>query len=105
MSVLNAVLRLLKKEEERLDRELSGITAAISVFGKTYMNGRSARSSSTGDRARIAAAHRARLGEARKTRKVVPIKSKRTVSTAGTKKVAAAQKARSAKMKATKKSA
>ena len=105
MSVLNAVLRLLKKEEERLNRELTGISAAISVFGQTYLNGSSARRLSGGGRARIAASRRARSVNARKTRKVVSIKSKPTPSAAPGKKVAAVPKPRSAKGKAMKKSA
>jgi hypothetical protein len=99
---------LLKKEEERLQRELSGITAAIAAFGKAYVNGKSARSLSAAGQPQIAAAHRARGAKARKTRKIVPMKSKRTLSATVEKvekKVAAAQKARWPKVKAAKKSA
>jgi len=105
MSVLNEVLLLLKKEEDRLQRELSGITAAIAAFGKTYVNGKGWRRLSVAGLPRIAAAHRTRLAKARKTGKIVPIKSKRTLSAAGRKKVAQAQKARWAKVKAAKRSA
>jgi hypothetical protein len=105
MFVLDAVLRLLKKEEERLNRELSGITAAISVFGETYMNGGNARRLSGAGRTRIEASHRARSAKAGKTRKIVSIKSKRMPPAAPGKGVGAAQKARSTKMKAAKKSA
>jgi len=105
MSVLNEVLRLLKKEEERLNRELSGITAAIAAFGKTYVNGIGARRLSAGGRARIAAAQRARWAKARKTGKIIPIKSKRTRSAAVGTKVAISHKTRSPKAKAPKKSA
>jgi hypothetical protein len=105
MSVLNEILLLLKKEEDRLQRELTGITAAIAAFGKTYVNGKGSRRLSAAGRPRITAAHRARWAKVRKTRKTVPIKSKRTLSAAVRKKVAAAQKARWAKVKAAKKSA
>jgi len=105
MSVLNAVRRLLKKEEGRLNRELTGIFAAITVFGQTYMNGSSARRLPGRGRTRIAASRRARSANARKTRKVVSIKSKRMPSAVPGKKVAAVQKPRSVKGKATKKSA
>ena len=105
MSVLNAVLLLLKKEEERLQRELSGITAAIAAFGKAYVNGKSARSLSAAGQPQIAAAQSARGVKARKTRKIVPMKSKRTPTATVEKKVAAAQKARWPKVKAAKKSA
>lgn len=105
MSVLSAVLLSLKKEEERLQRELSGITAAIAAFGKAYVNGKSARSLSAAGQPQIAAAQRARGAKARKTPKIVPMKSKRTLSATVEKKVAAAQKARWPKAKAAKKSA
>lgn len=105
MSVLNAVLRLLKKEEEQLNRELTAITAAVAAFGKTYVNGTSARSLSAGGRTPIGAPQKAQRAKARKTSKVIPMKSKRTPSTVARKKVGAAEKARSAKTKAAKKSA
>ncbi|HKF03761.1 MAG TPA: hypothetical protein VKB49_15685 [Candidatus Sulfotelmatobacter sp.] len=104
MSVVDAVLRLLKKEEERLDKELSGITAAITAFGKTYVSGKNAQRFSA-RRARIAVVPKARSAKARKTGKVVPIKSKRTLSAAAGKKVTPAQKARSGRVRAAKKSA
>ena len=93
MSVLKAVLRLLKKEEEQLNRELAGITAAIAAFGKTYAN--RPRSLSVAGRERIAAAQKARWAKARKTKKIVPI-SKRKQSASTEKKVAAAKKAKRA---------
>jgi hypothetical protein len=104
MSVLNAVLLLLKKEE-RLQRELSGITAAIAAFGKAYVNGKSARSLSTAGQPKIAAANRTRGAKARKTRKIVPMTDKRTLSATVEKKAAATQKTRWAKLKAAKKTA
>lgn len=106
MSVLNAVLRLLKKEEEQLNRELTAITAAVAAFGKTYVNGTSARSLSAGGRTPIGAPQKAQRAKARKTSKVIiPMNSERTPSTTARKKVGAAQKPRSAKTKAAKKSA
>ena len=105
MSVLNEVLLLLKKEEERLQRELSGITAAIAAFGKAYVNGTRARSFSAAYRPQPATAPRDQGAKARKTQKLVAIKSKRTPSATVEKKVAAAQKARWPKVKAAKKSA
>lgn len=102
MSVLDAVLRLLKKEEEQLDRELSGITAAIAAFRETYVKGKNAQSLSTARRKRSATAAKARSAKVQKTRKVVSIKSKRTLSAASTNKATSAQKTRSAKAKAKK---
>lgn len=105
MSVLNTVLLLLKKEEERLQRELSGITAAIAAFGKAYVNGKSARSLSAAGEPQIVAPRRARGTKAQKTRKIVAMKSKPTLSPTAETKVAAAQKARWPKVKGAKKSA
>jgi len=105
MSVLDAVLRLLKNEEERLNRELAGITSAIAAFGKTYVNGKSAPSLAAGGRTRNVAVPTARSANGRNTRKVVSIKSKGAPSAVGGKKVAAVRKARSAKVKTAKKSA
>lgn len=97
MSVLNAVSRLLKKEEVRLNRELSAIGAAVAAFGKTYMNGTNAQSLSARGRARIGPAKRAHRAKAPKTAKIIPIKSKRTLSKAAGKKAGAGQQGRSAK--------
>ena len=105
MFVLNGVLLLLKKEEERLQRELSGITAAIAAFGKAYVNGTSVRSFSAADRPQLATAPGAQGAKARKTQKIVPMKRKPTPSATVEKKAAAVRKARSAKAKAAKKSA
>jgi len=105
MSMLKAVLRVLKKEEEQLNRELAGITAAIAAFGKTYANGKSARNLSVAGRARIAAAQKARWAKARKAQKIVSISQRKKSATTG-KKVTAAPKVRWAKKaKTAKKSA
>jgi hypothetical protein len=105
MSVLDAVLRVLKKEEDRLDRELSGITAAIAAFRETYVNSKGALSISAARRTRGATASKTRPAKAQKKRKVVPITSKRTPSAAAGKKTAPVHKARSGKVKPAKKSA
>jgi hypothetical protein len=105
MSVLDAVLRVLKKEEDRLDRELSGITAAIAAFRETYINSKGAPSLSAARRTRSATASKMRPTKAQKKRKVVPITSKRTLSAAAGKKTPPAHRTRSGKVKAAKKSA
>jgi len=109
MANLSGVVRLLKKEQDRLTKELRGITAALAAFGKAYSNETSARRLSAAARAKIAAAQRARWAKFRakagRTANVVPIRAKRTLSAAARKKIAAAQKARWAKMKAGKKMA
>ena len=39
MDNLAAVVRLLKKEQDRLTKELRGISAALAAFGKAYGKG------------------------------------------------------------------
>jgi len=105
MSNLARVVRLLKKEQDRLTKELRGIGAALAAFGKAYGKGTGTSRLSAAARARIAAAQRARWAKARATAKVVPIRGKRTLSPAARRKIAAAQRARWAKVKAGKKTA
>jgi hypothetical protein len=57
MSNLAGVVRLLKKEQDRLTKELRGIGAALAAFGKAY--GKEA-----GSRGRLSAAARARIAAA-----------------------------------------
>ena len=107
--VLPEIVRLLKKEQARLTKEMHAISAALAAFGKTYAGAtRSARLSASA-RARIAAAQRARWAKVResagKSAKVVPIRGKRKLSAAARRKIAAAQRARWAKVKASKKTA
>lgn len=109
MSNLAGVVRLLKKEQDRMTRELRGIGAALAAFGKSYGRGRATRRLSVSVRARIAAAQRARWAKVRakagKSDKIVPIRSKRTLSASARRKIAAAQRARWARVKAGKKGA
>ena len=109
MSNLAGVVRLLKKEQDRLTKELRGIGAALAAFGTTYREGTRTRRLSASARARIAAAQRARWAKVRASAgvqaKVVPIRGKRTLSAAARRKIAAAQRARWAKVKAGKKTA
>jgi hypothetical protein len=110
MDNLAGVVRLLKKEQDRLTKELRGIGAALAAFGKAYGKQAGGRGRlSAAARARIAAAQRARWakvrGKKRAQTKIVPIRGKRTLSAAARKKIAAAQRARWAKVKAGKKTA
>jgi hypothetical protein len=77
-TMMQSVVGQLQKERIRLQDELHRVTAALTAFGKVYLQG----SKPT----------------AAKTRK------KRTISAAGRKRIAAAQKARWAKVRAAKKS-
>ena len=109
MSDIAGVVRLLKKEQDRLTKELHGIGAALAAFGQAYGKTTGTRKLSASARARIAAAQRARWAKVRENKeapaKVVPIRGKRTLSAAARKKIAAAQRARWAKVKAGKKTA
>lgn len=105
MPNLAGVVRLLKKEQDRLTKELRGIGAALAAFGQAYVKGTGRRKLSKAARARIAAAQRARWAKVRETAKDVPVRGKRAFSPAARKKIAAAQRARWAKVKAAKKTA
>jgi hypothetical protein len=107
MANLAGVVQFLKKEQDRLTKELQGISAALAAFGKTY-------GKQTGARGRLSAAARARIGAAQRARwaKVRASKRqsrngaaapKRTMSAAARKRIADAQRARWAKVRAAKK--
>ena len=105
MSQLDAVVRLLKGEHDRLNRQLQGISAALSAFGAAYGKGTAKRSKiSAAGRERIAAAQRLRWSKLKGTssqkRAVSGIPQKRTMSAAGRRRIAAAQRQRWAKVKA-----
>jgi len=105
MTKLAGIVQTLKKEHDRLTRELQGVGAALSAFGAAYNGNGGTRKISAAGRARIAAAQRARWAKARangsKTN-VVATPKKRRMSVAARKKIAAAQRARWAKTKAAK---
>jgi hypothetical protein len=109
MTNLNGIVSILKKEHERLTKEVSAIAAALSAFGATYAKQNGNRGSiSAAGRARIAAAQKARWARVKaKSGKpnVITIPKKRTLSASARRKIAAAQRARWAKVKAAKKSA
>ncbi len=105
MNNVTGLVRLLKKEQDRLTKELRGIGAALAAFGHAYGKRTGTRKLSASARARIAAAQKARWAKVRETAKVVPIRAKRTLSAVARKKIAAAQRARWAKVKAARKMA
>ncbi len=105
MNNVTAVVRLLKKEQERLTKELRGIGAALAAFGKAYGKGTGTRKVSATARARMAVAQKARWAKVREAAKVVPLRGKRTLSAAARKRIAAAQRARWARVKRAKKTA
>jgi len=73
-TLIQSVVRQLQQERARLEYELRRVTAALTTFGKVYLQGRK-----------------------RSTRK------KRTMSPAGRRRIAAAQRARWARVRAAKK--
>ena len=75
MGSMSKVVKQLDKERTRLANELHKVTAALTAFGKVYLDG------------------------------TKPTRKKRTMSAAGRKRIAAAQRARWAKIKAKQKKA
>src|ERR1700749_3288980 len=103
MTGFTGVVRLLKKEQDRLTKQLQGIGIALAAFGKTYVKQIAPRKLSAAGRARIAAAQRARWAKVKASSKGnVATPKKRTLSAAARRKIAAAQRARWAKVKAAK---
>ena len=105
MSQLAGVVRLLKTEHDRLNRQLQGVSAALSAFGAAYGKPKAGRKPmSAAARERIAAAQRLRWsklkGSKGQTKAISSVPKKRTISAAGRKKIAAAQRLRWAKVKA-----
>jgi hypothetical protein len=76
-TLIQSVVKQLEQERAQLEDQLHRVTAALTAFGRAYMQG--------GKRGPVA------------TRK------KRTISAAGRKRIAAAQRARWAKVRAAKK--
>ncbi len=77
-TLIQSVVKQLQQERARLEDELHRVTAALTTFGKVYLQG----------------SQRGPAGTPKK----------RTISAAGRKRIAAAQRARWAKVRAAKKS-
>src|SRR5882724_12790757 len=98
MANLSGIVKQLKKERDRVAKQLSGMDAALRAFAGVYSgstNGK--RRISAAGRKRIAAAQRARWAKVRGKAKVA--KPKRTMSASSRRKIAAAQRARWAKVR------
>jgi hypothetical protein len=76
-TLIQTVVKQLQQERARLEDELHRVTAALTTFGKVFLQG--------------------------SKRGPSPIRKKRTISAAGRKRIAAAQRARWAKVRAAKK--
>jgi len=102
------IIAELKKERDKVQRQLAGFNAALAAFAGVY--GKKTRTSqphriSAAGRARIAAAARARWARVKGQQKLVPISKagKRIMSAAARRKIAASQRARWAKIRVEKK--
>jgi hypothetical protein len=100
MTNMSGVIQQLKKERVRLEDQLHRVTAALTAFGRVYMNGTGTKAVAGRKKGTMSAAARLKISLAQKARwakqKATP---KRTISAAGRKRIAAAQRARWAKMK------
>ena len=107
MANLGSVVQLLRKEHDRLTRELNGISAALQAFGSAYGKRTGGRKISAAGRARIVAAQKARWAKVRSNgsqpKNVTAMLKKRIMSTAARKRIAQAQRARWAKVRAARK--
>jgi hypothetical protein len=104
MANLSGIVQQLKKERDRVQKQLSGLNAAISAFvgaygGSAVSNG-SGRPLSAAARRKISLAQKQRWAKRKSTSPGVA--PKRTISAATRKRIAAAQRARWAKVKAAK---
>ncbi|MGD0211668.1 MAG: hypothetical protein ABSB87_00460 [Terriglobales bacterium] len=77
-TLIQSVVKQLQQERSRLENELHRVTAALTTFGKVFLQGAPKRGP-------------------------VAMRKKRTISAAGRKRIAAAQRARWAKVRAGKK--
>lgn len=106
MTNMGGVVRLLKKEHDRLSKEIKAIGAALIAFGGAYAKGATRRGAmSAAGRAKIAAAQRARWAKVKAERRnpnIVTSPKKRSMSASSRKRIAAAQRTRWAKVKAAK---
>jgi len=98
MAGVSSIIAQLRLERDRVERQLSGLNAALTAFAGVYSgstNGK--RQISAAGRKRIAAAQRARWAKVRGNGKAAP---KRTMSASSSRKIAAAQRRRWAKVRA-----
>ena len=109
MTNLSGVVRILKKEHNRLTKEVSAIAAALSAFGTTYARQNGTRGGiSAAGRARIAAAQKARWAKVKaKSRKpnVISMPKKQSCQPQPEERLLRRNQTRWAKVKAAKKSA
>ena len=101
MANLSGIVKQLKKERDRVERELSGLNAALAAFVNVYAGSKPRRTMSAATRRKLSLAQKARWARANSQ---TP-KSKRTMSASARRKIAAAQRERWAKVRAGQKKA
>ena len=67
-TLIQSVVAQLQKERTRLEDELHRVTAALTAFGKVYMQGSKPRRGATRNKRTISAAGRRRMAAAQKAR-------------------------------------
>jgi hypothetical protein len=107
MTNLSGIVKKLRDERERVEKQLSALNAALTAFVGTYSGSKSNAmpAMSAAARKKISRAQKARWAKRRASNIKATVKPKRTMSAAGRKRIAAAQRARWAKEKAKGKSA
>ena len=95
MAQVSSIVGQLKRERDRVAKQLSGLNAALTAFAGAYGGANGKRQISAAGKKRIAAAQRARWAKVRGE----STKPRRTMSAASRKKIAAAQRARWAKVR------
>jgi len=99
MANLSGIVKQLKKERDRVERQLSGLNAALTAFADVYRGtAKPRRKMSAAARRKISLAQKARWAKRAASNGQRP---KRTMSASARKKIAAAQRARWAKLKLT----
>ena len=107
MTNLSGVVKKLRDERERVEKQLSALNAALTAFVGAYGGSKSnaTPAMSAARRKKISRAQTARWAKRTASNIKATAKPKRTISAAGRKRIAAAQRARWAKAKAKSKSA
>lgn len=87
MTTMSGVIQQLKKERVRLEDQLHRVTAALTAFGKVYMNGTATKAVAGRTKRTLSAAARRKISLAQKARwaKQRAAKPKATISAAGRK--------------------
>jgi hypothetical protein len=102
MTNLSGIVKRLKDERGRVEKQLSALNSALTAFVGEYSGSKSngTRTMSAAARKKISRAQKARWAKRTAPKSKAPAKPKRTISAAGRKRIAAAQRARWAKAKA-----